>query len=46
LSALAFKPAKANAPLVDLLESLGAVVIAKTNIPRQYLCRSRPLTRA
>ncbi|KAJ5285119.1 hypothetical protein N7524_000425 [Penicillium chrysogenum] len=34
LSALAFKPAKANAPLVDLLESLGAVVIAKTNIPQ------------
>ncbi|OQE46057.1 hypothetical protein PENCOP_c001G00628 [Penicillium coprophilum] len=34
LSALAFKPAKANAPLVDLLQSLGAVVIAKTNIPQ------------
>ncbi|KUM58349.1 hypothetical protein ACN42_g8818 [Penicillium freii] len=34
LSALAFKPAEANAPLVDLLESLGAVVIAKTNIPQ------------
>ncbi|KAJ5774753.1 hypothetical protein N7457_009649 [Penicillium paradoxum] len=34
LSALAFKPATANAPLVDLLESLGAVVIAKTNIPQ------------
>ncbi|KAJ5131236.1 uncharacterized protein N7515_007275 [Penicillium bovifimosum] len=34
LSALAFKPATANAPLVDLLQSLGAVVIAKTNIPQ------------
>ncbi|CAL5866789.1 uncharacterized protein PFLUO_LOCUS999 [Penicillium psychrofluorescens] len=34
LSALAFKPASANAPLVDLLQSLGAVVIAKTNIPQ------------
>ncbi|KAG0158571.1 hypothetical protein PDIDSM_6086 [Penicillium digitatum] len=34
LSALAFNPAEANAPLVDLLQSLGAVVIAKTNIPQ------------
>lgn len=34
LSALAFKPARANAPLVDLLQSLGAVVIAKTNVPQ------------
>lgn len=34
LSALAFKPAHANAPLVDLLQSLGAVVIAKTNVPQ------------
>ncbi|CAI7641358.1 unnamed protein product [Penicillium bialowiezense] len=34
LSALAFKPAKENAPLVDLLQSLGAVIIAKTNIPQ------------
>jgi Asp-tRNA(Asn)/Glu-tRNA(Gln) amidotransferase A subunit family amidase len=34
LSALAFKPASANAALVDLLQSLGAVVIAKTNIPQ------------
>ncbi|KAJ5658817.1 Amidase [Penicillium longicatenatum] len=34
LSALAFKPASANAPLVDLLESLGAIVIAKTNVPQ------------
>jgi Asp-tRNA(Asn)/Glu-tRNA(Gln) amidotransferase A subunit family amidase len=31
---LAFNPAKENAPLVDLLESLGAVIIAKTNVPQ------------
>lgn len=30
----AFRPAKANAPLVDLLRSLGAVIIAKTNVPQ------------
>ncbi|KAJ5798701.1 uncharacterized protein N7503_006206 [Penicillium pulvis] len=34
LSALAFKPASANSPLVDLLESLGAIVIAKSNVPQ------------
>ncbi|KAJ5753222.1 hypothetical protein N7520_010139 [Penicillium odoratum] len=34
LSALAFKPSSANSPLVDLLESLGAIVIAKTNVPQ------------
>lgn len=34
LSALAFKPASENAPLIDLLESLGAIVIAKTNVPQ------------
>ncbi|KAJ5936587.1 hypothetical protein N7466_003037 [Penicillium verhagenii] len=34
LSALAFKPASANASLVDLLESLGAIVVAKTNVPQ------------
>ncbi|KAJ5883247.1 uncharacterized protein N7473_010133 [Penicillium subrubescens] len=34
LAALAFKPARKNADLVDLLESLGAVIIAKTNIPQ------------
>lgn len=34
ISALAFKPASANSPLVDLLESLGAIVIAKTNVPQ------------
>ena len=34
LSALAFKAAKSDAPLVDLLESLGAVIIAKTNVPQ------------
>ncbi|KAL5362189.1 alpha-glucosidase [Aspergillus floccosus] len=34
LAALAFQPATTNSPLVDLLESLGAVIIAKTNIPQ------------
>ncbi|KKZ60309.1 hypothetical protein EMCG_04952 [[Emmonsia] crescens] len=34
LVALAFKPAEANAPLVDLLLDLGAVIVAKTNIPQ------------
>ncbi|KAJ5082714.1 hypothetical protein N7532_011757 [Penicillium argentinense] len=34
LSALAFKPALENADLVNLLQSLGAIVIAKTNIPQ------------
>lgn len=34
LSELAFKPAKSNAALVDLLQSLGAIVIAKTNVPQ------------
>lgn len=34
LTALAFNPSKANAPLVDLLLSLGAVIVAKTNVPQ------------
>jgi len=34
LASQCFKPASANAPLVDLLESLGCVVITKTNIPQ------------
>ncbi|WEW54740.1 hypothetical protein PRK78_000165 [Emydomyces testavorans] len=34
LTTLAFKPAEKNAPLVDLLHSLGAVIITKTNIPQ------------
>ena len=28
------KPAQSNAPLVNLLESLGCIIIAKTNIPQ------------
>ncbi|KAA8642413.1 hypothetical protein EYZ11_009919 [Aspergillus tanneri] len=32
LTALAFKPSTLNAPLVNLLLSLGAVIIAKTNV--------------
>jgi Asp-tRNA(Asn)/Glu-tRNA(Gln) amidotransferase A subunit family amidase len=34
LAALCFKPAKDNAALVELLLSLGAVIIAKTNVPQ------------
>ncbi|RVX72039.1 hypothetical protein B0A52_04637 [Exophiala mesophila] len=34
LASLCFKPAKQNAPLVDLLLSLGCVIVAKTNIPQ------------
>ncbi|KAL2799689.1 amidase signature domain-containing protein [Aspergillus keveii] len=34
IAALAEKPATANAPLVALLHSLGAVIIAKTNVPQ------------
>ncbi|KAI5302178.1 hypothetical protein KEM56_000946, partial [Ascosphaera pollenicola] len=30
----AFKPAKRTAPLVEMLRSLGAVIIAKTNVPQ------------
>lgn len=31
---LCFKPATSNAPLIDLLLSLGCVILAKTNIPQ------------
>lgn len=34
LAALCFKPADKNAPIVDLLLSLGAVIVAKTNVPQ------------
>src|SRR5271170_420781 len=34
IASLCFKPAKANAPLIDLLLSLGCVIIAKTNVPQ------------
>jgi Asp-tRNA(Asn)/Glu-tRNA(Gln) amidotransferase A subunit family amidase len=34
LAALAFKPATKNARLVDLLLSLGAIIISKTNMPQ------------
>ncbi|KAK2813699.1 hypothetical protein FQN50_000097 [Emmonsiellopsis sp. PD_5] len=34
LAALAFKPAAKNAPLIDLLLHLGAIIITKTNIPQ------------
>jgi Asp-tRNA(Asn)/Glu-tRNA(Gln) amidotransferase A subunit family amidase len=31
---LCFKPATSNSPLIDLLYSLGCIIIAKTNIPQ------------
>jgi Asp-tRNA(Asn)/Glu-tRNA(Gln) amidotransferase A subunit family amidase len=34
IAALCFKPAKVNSPLVDLLLSLGCVMVAKTNVPQ------------
>ncbi|PGH15936.1 hypothetical protein AJ79_02103 [Helicocarpus griseus UAMH5409] len=34
IASLAFKPAAENAPLVDLLLDLGAIIITKTNIPQ------------
>lgn len=34
LAALCFKPAKQNAPLIDLLLSMGCIIIAKTNVPQ------------
>lgn len=34
IASLCFKPAKSNAPMVDMLESLGCVIIAKTNVPQ------------
>ncbi|KAJ5247074.1 hypothetical protein N7468_002057 [Penicillium chermesinum] len=38
LAAYAFQPAPENAPLVDLLHGLGAVIIAKTNVPQTLGC--------
>jgi Asp-tRNA(Asn)/Glu-tRNA(Gln) amidotransferase A subunit family amidase len=34
LASLCYKPATTNAPLIDALESLGCIIIAKTNIPQ------------
>jgi Asp-tRNA(Asn)/Glu-tRNA(Gln) amidotransferase A subunit family amidase len=34
IASLCFQPATANSPLVDLLLSLGCIIIAKTNIPQ------------
>lgn len=36
-ASLAFKPAKENAVLIDLLHSLGAIIITKTNIPQAFI---------
>jgi len=33
----AFAPAKSNALLVDVLQELGAIIIAKTNIPQSIM---------
>ena len=33
----AFRPAEADAPLVQTLKQLGAVVIAKTNLPQSIM---------
>ncbi|KAF6812977.1 amidase [Colletotrichum musicola] len=37
LASLCHKPASKNAPLVDLLLSLGCVIIAKTNVPQTMM---------
>ena len=34
---LAHQPAPNNSALVDILESLGAVIIAKTNVPQTLM---------
>lgn len=34
IAGLALNPSRTNAPLVDLLLSLGAVIVAKTNVPQ------------
>ncbi|RMD42232.1 hypothetical protein DV735_g2880, partial [Chaetothyriales sp. CBS 134920] len=36
-AALCYKPAASNAPLIDLLLSLGCVIIAKTNVPQTMM---------
>lgn len=36
-TARAFKPASADAILVDMLRKLGAVIIAKTNLPQSIM---------
>jgi amidase len=37
----AFAPAYADATIVSILKSLGAVIIAKTNLPQSIMVRSR-----
>jgi Asp-tRNA(Asn)/Glu-tRNA(Gln) amidotransferase A subunit family amidase len=39
----AFAPATSNAVIVDVLKSLGAVVIAKTNLPQSIMVRPQSL---
>jgi hypothetical protein len=40
----AFAPATSNAVIVDVLKRLGAVVIAKTNLPQSIMVRPRRLS--
>lgn len=40
-TARAFKPACTDAVLVDMLRKLGAVIIAKTNLPQSIMVRTR-----
>jgi Asp-tRNA(Asn)/Glu-tRNA(Gln) amidotransferase A subunit family amidase len=34
IAAFCFKPAARSSPLVNILESLGAIIVAKTNVPQ------------
>lgn len=38
----AFAPAACDAPLVQTLKQLGAIVIAKTNLPQSIMVSSNP----
>jgi len=42
----AFKPAASNALLVDVLKELGAIIIAKTNLPQSIMVRVPEVLRA
>jgi amidase len=36
-AARAFQPAKENATLVEILKGLGAIILAKTNLPQSIM---------
>jgi Asp-tRNA(Asn)/Glu-tRNA(Gln) amidotransferase A subunit family amidase len=40
----AFAPADADAIIVSILKSLGAVIVAKTNLPQSIMVKSPTLT--